>query len=107
MRNGVVNMQYVKLLELDQVYHYVGQRQIVWRILKKRIAAQINFMKRDVCPECVEPCRARIAQDMELMPFVCEPFCKFRCNNTATAKGWIANNSNVHKCNFYPVKFLL
>jgi hypothetical protein len=52
---------------------------------------------KDIGIKNVKPNRLLVSDEVHLMSFVGQRFAQFGCQNTATTKSWVTNNSNTHK----------
>ena len=91
-----MHMQNLEVSMLNQVYHHVGKRKIIRRVLKQGICTQVYFMVGDVCAERIEPCGLGITYNVKIVPAVGKPFSKFGGNHATTTKGWVTDNSYIH-----------
>ena len=67
MRNGVVDMQQIERVELRDLRHARGQRQIVGRVLEERVVVDIDLVEVDVGLASAQAKRQRGGDEVDLV----------------------------------------
>jgi len=96
VRNRVVHVQQIEFVELRNLGHARGQRQIVRRIFKQRIARDLDLMIMNVRFGAGQTNGLRIGDEMNLMAAPGEFKSQFGGHNSAAAVGGITGDTNLH-----------
>ena len=100
MRNGVMHVQDVEVIDLRHLRHARGQRQIVRRIFEQRILRNRNFMKQDVRMIAIQPDGLLVGNKMHLMSPGSKFNAQLRPDHPAASAGRIISNANFHTFSF-------
>src|SRR5580658_1793661 len=102
VRDGVVHVQQIEFVELRHLRHPRRQRQIVWRILKQRIARDLDLVIVDVRFWSGQTNGLRIGDEMNLVAAARELKAEFGGDNSAAAVSWITGDANLHEPSTIP-----
>ena len=96
MRNRVVHVQQVEIVELRDLGHARRQRQIVRRIVEQRIAGNFHFVIVDVRFLAPQPDGLRVGNEMDLVSALRQLQTEFRGDDSAAAVRRITGDSDLH-----------
>src|SRR4051812_3983353 len=102
---GVVHMQQIQLFIADDINEFAGKGSFVWSKLKEGVVKNCDLVIKEIFRKEIEPYGLTISYKMHFMPFSCEGLAKFCCNNPASSKGGITNNTNFHRLKFMPQSY--
>src|SRR5579871_280057 len=96
MRDCIVDVQNVQVIDFRYFRHARGQRQVIWRILKQRILRHRDFMKEDAWLLGVEADGLLVSDEMHFMATLRQLNAEFRAHHSAAAVGGITGYSDLH-----------
>ena len=96
VRNRVVHVQQVEIVQLGDFSHARGQRQIVRRIIEQRIARHFDFVIVNVGFLAAQPDGLGIGDEMNLVAALGQFESEFRGHHAAAAVGGITGDPNLH-----------
>jgi len=56
---------------------------------------KINFVIKKILTQEIKTGRLRVCDKMNGVPLFCECLSKFCCHHSASAEGWVTNNTNI------------
>src|SRR5258707_1975219 len=96
MRDGVVHMKNVQIVDFRHFRHARRQCQIVWRILKQGILRDCDFVKEYPRLLSVQTDRLLISNEMHFMATLRQLDPEFRAHNSAATVCGITSDSDFH-----------
>ncbi len=96
MRDGVVHVQQVEIVELRDLRHAGGQRQVVRRIVEQRIARNFHLVIVDVRFLAPQPDGLRVGNEVDFVSALRQFQAQFRGHDAATAVRRITGDSDLH-----------
>ncbi len=96
MRDGVMHVQQVKIVNFRNLRHARGQRQIVRRIFEQRIARHFHFVIVNVGLRLGQPDRLRVRDEMHLMAALRQFQAQFGRHYTAAAVRGVTGYPDFH-----------
>src|SRR5579859_3728026 len=100
MGDGVVNMQEVELVVVDDVDHGAGQGRLVGGIVEERVGGDAHLVVKDVRVELVQTHRLLVGDKVNLVAFVGQGFSQFSGEYAAAAESRITDDSYAHGLTF-------
>src|SRR6266852_7752583 len=96
MRDRVVHMQQVQVVEFRNFRHASSERKVVGRVIEQRITRHFHFVIMNVRLRASEPDGLRIGYEMDLMPPQTQLEAKFGGYDSASTVRGIAGNPDFH-----------
>src|SRR5579872_6422953 len=96
MRDCIVHVQDIQVIDFRHFRHARGQRQIIRRILKQRILRHGNFMEEDAWLLSIEADWLLVSDEMHFMATLRQLNPEFRAHNSAAAVRGITSNADFH-----------
>src|SRR5579864_671126 len=96
MRNRVMDVQDVQVINFRHLRHARGQRQVIRRILKQRILRHGDFMKEDAGLLGIQADGLLISDEMHFMAALRQLNAKLRPHNSAAAIRGITSYADLH-----------
>jgi hypothetical protein len=96
VRDCVVHVQKVEIVQLGDLSHAGGQRQIVGRIIEERITRYFDFVIMNVRFLAAQPDGLGIGDEMNLVAALGQLQTEFRGYHAAAAVGGITGDANLH-----------
>src|SRR5690349_12539126 len=96
VRNGIVDVEEIKLFVLYNTHHFTGQGKFVRSIFKQRIRPQVHFVIKKIFIKEIKTGGLGVSDEMNFMSLFRERFSEFGRYNTATPESRVTNNSNFY-----------
>ena len=96
VRNRVVHVQQVEIVELRDLCHARGQRQVVRGIVEQRITGDFHFVIVNVGFLAPQPDRLRVGNEMDLVAALGQFQAEFGGDDAAAAVRRITGDSDLH-----------
>jgi hypothetical protein len=96
VRNGVVNMQQVEIVQLRNLCHARGQCQIVRRVIEQRVTRNLYLVIMNIGFFPAQPDGLGIRDEMNFVTALGQFQSEFRSHYAAAAVGGIARDPNLH-----------
>ncbi len=96
VRNRIVHVQQVEIVQLRDLRHACGQRQIVRRIIEQRVARYFDLVVMNVGFLAAQPDGLSIGDEMNLVAALGQFQTEFRSHHAAAAVGGITSDANLH-----------
>src|SRR6516162_9082526 len=97
MGNRIMYVQQVEIVDFRHLGHAGGQRQVVRRVLEKRVTRDFHLVIMDVGLWIGEPNRLRVRDEMDLMAAPRQFEAEFGRDHAAATVGWITGNADFHR----------
>ena len=95
VRDGVVNVEQVERVELGDLGHAGGEREVVGRVLEERVVVDVDFVKVDVGLAAVEAEGRGRGDEMDFVAARGEFDAEFRGDYAAAAIGGVAGDADL------------
>ena len=95
VRNGVVDVQQIERVELRDLGHARGQRQVVGRMLEERVVVDIHLVEEDVGFAAAQPERQRRGDEVDLVAARRQLNAKLRGNHARAAIGGVTGDADL------------
>ena len=95
--NGVVNVKEIERVELGDLGHAGGEREIVGRMFEERIVGDGDFVEVDVGLAAGEAEGLRVGDEVDLVAAGGEFDAEFGGDNSAAAVGGITGDADLHR----------
>jgi hypothetical protein len=96
MRDGIVHMQKVEIVELRNFSHAGRERKVIRRVVEQRVAGDFHLVIVDVRLLASEANGLCIGDEMDFVPALRQLQAKFRGDNSTTAVRRITGDSDLH-----------
>jgi len=96
MRDGVMDVQQIEFVELRNLGHARGQRQIVRRIFEQRVPRDLDLVIVNIRLGAGQTDGLRIGDEMNLMAAAGQFQSEFGGHDTAAAVSWITGDPDLH-----------
>ena len=97
VRNRVVHVQEVERVDLGDLGHARGKREVVGRVLEERIVRDRDLVIADVFFAAVEAKGLRVGDEMHLVAARRELDAELGGDNAGAAVGGVAGDADLHK----------
>ena len=97
VRDRIVNVQQIERVELGDLGHASGEREIVRRVFEQRIVRDRNLVKVNVGLTAAQSKGLRIGDEVDLMPARRELDAKLRGDDAAAAVRGITGDADLHR----------
>ena len=91
-----MDVQQIEVIQLRNLRHARGQRQVVGRVIEKRITRDLDLVVVDIWFRSTEPDGLGVGNEMNVMPTLGQLEAQLGGDNAATTVGGIACDSNLH-----------
>src|SRR5215471_16721599 len=96
MRNGIVDMQNVELINLRHFRHARGQRQVIRRIFKQGVLRDCYLVKKNVRMVRAQADGLLVGNKVDLVSAGSKLNSQLRANHAAATVSWVACDSDFH-----------
>ena len=94
MRDRIMHVQQIEIVQLRNFGHPRGQRQIVRRIVEQRVSRDFYFVVVNVRGRAIQPNRLGVGNEVNVVPALRQFEAQFGGNYTATAVGGVTGDAD-------------
>ena len=70
MRDGIMNMQQIKVIIFNNIHHCTGKSSFIWWIIKQWIGGNLHFMIKYIGYKSTQSYRLLVSNKMHLVTFL-------------------------------------
>jgi len=96
MWNGVVNVQQIQLLGLEDLEHFGGESQGVGRVVEKRVGSYLDFVEKNVRAVQVHADGRGVADEMDVVAASGQFLAELSGYDSGAAVSGVAGDANAH-----------
>src|SRR5580658_9509855 len=97
MGNGVVDMKQVERFGLEDFQHFCGESECVGRVVEKRVAGDLDFVKMDMRVVGVHADGRGIADEVDVVAAGGELLAELCGDDAGAAVGGVAGDTDFHR----------